>query len=95
MLIIKIVPLTLSPLCLVLLVRLGTYTEFVFHLFLQTHRETDRFVVGSGVQLAQSTSDQFHYRRTVFSSESQFRLKVGYILSKDETLWITLNIGLR
>jgi hypothetical protein len=51
-----IVPLTLSPSCLLSLVRLGAYTvsdipstagrlhsEFVLLLFLQAHRETDRF----------------------------------------------------
>ncbi len=35
----------------VLLVRLGGYSEFVRPLFLQTHRETDRFFSSSGVQL--------------------------------------------
>ena len=33
---------------------------------------------------------QFHYKRVVFSS--QFKSKVGNILSKAEALWITLNI---
>ena len=32
-------------------------------LFLQTHRETDRFFATSGVQFAQSDRDQFHYLR--------------------------------
>jgi hypothetical protein len=43
------------------------HSEFVCLLFLQDHRETDRFVAGSGVQIAQSTSDQFRYHRVVFS----------------------------
>ena len=43
------------------------HSEFVSLLFLQAHRETDRFLPASGVQLAQSTSGQFHYRRVVFS----------------------------
>ena len=32
------------------------HSEFVCLLFLQAHRETDRFFAGSGVQLTQSTS---------------------------------------
>jgi hypothetical protein len=32
------------------------HSEFVRLLFLQAHRETDRFFAASGVQLAQSTS---------------------------------------
>ena len=67
-----------------------SHSEFVRLLFLQAHRETDRFFAVSGVQLAQSTSDQFHYKRVVFSS--QFKPKVGNILAKTAALWITLNI---
>ena len=59
-------------------------------LFLQAHRETDRFFAASGVQLEQSTSDQFHYRHTVFSS--QLKSKVGNILTKAAALRIILNI---
>ncbi len=44
----------------------------------------------SGVQLAQSTSGQFHYHRSVFSSH--LKSKVGKILVKDAELWITHNI---
>jgi hypothetical protein len=44
------------------------HSEFVRLLFLQTHRETDRFFPASAVQLAQSTSGQFHFRRTVFGT---------------------------
>jgi len=33
------------------------HSEFVLLLFLQVHRETDRFFAASGVQLPQSTSD--------------------------------------
>ena len=36
------------------------HSEFVCLLFLQAHRETDRFFAASGVQLSQSTSGQFH-----------------------------------
>ena len=35
------------------------HSEFVRLLFLQDHRETDRFFAVSGVQLAQPTSGQF------------------------------------
>ena len=45
------------------------HSEFVRLLFLQAHRETDRFFAASGVQLAQSTSGQFQYRRAAFSSQ--------------------------
>ena len=63
------------------------HCEFVRLLFLQAHRETDRFLAASGVQLAQST---FHYRRAAFSS--QLKSKVGNILAKAATLRINLNI---
>ena len=59
-------------------------------LFVQAPRETDRFFAGSGVQLAQSDRDQFHYRRTAFSS--QLKSRVGDILAKAAALRITLNL---
>ena len=65
------------------------HSDFVFLLFLQDHRETDRFFVVSGVQVAQSTSGQFHYRRT---TSSHLKSKVENILTKTAGLWITLNI---
>jgi hypothetical protein len=40
--------------------------ELVCLVFLQTHRETDRFLADSGVQLPYST---FHFRRLLFSSQ--------------------------
>ncbi len=60
-------PLTLSPLCLLLLVGLGGYiVNLCAFYFLQAHREkTDRFFAASGVQLAQPNRGQFHYRRGV------------------------------
>jgi hypothetical protein len=66
------------------------HSEFVRLLFLQAHRETDRFFAASGVQLAQSNRGQFHYRRAAFSS--QLKSKVGNILAKASALRITLNI---
>jgi len=66
------------------------HSEFVLLLFLQDHRETDRFFAASGVQLVQSTSDQFHLHLSVFSSH--LKSKVGNILAKAASLRITLNI---
>ncbi len=64
--------------------------EFVRLLFLQTHRETDRFFPPSGVQSAQSTSGKFHFRRTVFPQE--IKGKVGLTLTKAVALHINLNL---
>ena len=61
--------------------------EFVSLPFLQAHRETDRFLADSGVQLAQTN---FHFRHMVFSSHLKSR--VGNILVKDAALRINLNI---
>ena len=65
------------------------HCEFVRLLFLRAHRETDCFFAASGVQLAQSTGGQFHYR-AAFSS--QLRSKVGNMLAKAAALRINLNI---
>ncbi len=64
------------------------HSEFVFLLFLQVHRETDRFF--TGVHLVQHHRDQFHYRRVVFSS--QIKSQIGNILAKVTSLQIILNI---
>ena len=66
------------------------HSEFVRLLFLQTHRETDRFFSTSGVQLAQTQRGMFHYRRAAFSSTLKSR--VGNILAKAAALRITLNL---
>jgi hypothetical protein len=50
------------------------HTEFVRLLFLQAHRETDRFFAASGVQSAQSTSGQFHFRRVSSLPSSKEKL---------------------
>jgi hypothetical protein len=63
------------------------HSEFVCLLILQSHRETDRFLAPSGVQVAQTN---FHFRRSVFIS--QLKSKVGHILVKSVTLRIMLNI---
>ena len=67
------------------------HSEFIRLLFLQGHRETDRFFADSGVQTAQSTSGGlFHIRRVVFLV--QFREKVGSTLAKAAALRVNLNI---
>ncbi len=55
------------------------HSEFVRLLFLQSHREPDRFFAGSGVQSAQFDSDQFHFRRAAFSAH--LKGKVGFTLA--------------
>ncbi len=64
--------------------------EFVRLLFLQAHRETDRFFAASGVQLAQTQRGMFHYRRAAFSA--QLKSKVGLALAKVAALRITRNL---
>jgi hypothetical protein len=67
------------------------YSEFIRILFLQAHRETDRFFSVSGVLSAQSDRGLFHYHRAAFSSVLKSR--VGNILAKAATLRINLNLG--
>ena len=84
-------PLTVSPFMPAVVGTSGRlHSEFVRLLFLQAHRETDRFFAASGVQLAQSTSGLCHYRRAAFSS--QFKSKVGSTLAKAAALRINLNL---
>jgi hypothetical protein len=64
--------------------------EFVRLLFLQPHRETDRFFAASGVQLAQTQRDMFHFRRAAFSH--QLKAKVCLTLTKASALRINLNL---
>ena len=66
------------------------HSEFVRLLFLQTHRETDRFFAASGVQLAQTDRGQFHFRRAAVSA--QLKSRVGLALAKAVGLRINLNI---
>ncbi len=67
------------------------HSEFVRLLFLQAHRETDRFFFEtSGVQLPQTQRDMFHYRRAAFSV--QLKRKVGLALVKAAALRINLNL---
>ena len=66
------------------------HSEFVRLLFLQAHRETDRFFPASGVQSAQSTSGMFTFHRVAFSSG--LKSKVGLALAKTADLRIVLNL---
>jgi hypothetical protein len=65
------------------------HSEFVRLLFLQAHRETDRFFAASGVQFAQTQCVMFHFRRSVFST--RLKAKVGSTLTKAAVLRINLN----
>ena len=67
------------------------HSEFIRLLFLQAHRETDRFFADSGVQPEQHTSGGiFTFKRAVFLS--QIKVKVGSTLAKAEALRVNLNI---
>jgi hypothetical protein len=66
------------------------HSEFVRLLFLQAHRETDRFFAVSGVQLGQTDRGQFHFRRTAFLS--QFKSRIVLSLAQAAALRITLNL---
>ena len=66
------------------------HSEFVRLLFLQAHRETDRFFAASGVQLAQTDRDQYHYHRAAVSS--QIKNRVVLTLTKTTVLRININI---
>ena len=66
------------------------HSEFIRLLFLQDHRETDRFFATSGVQPPPSDRGFFHYLRAVCSS--MLKSRVGNILAKAESLRVTLNL---
>jgi hypothetical protein len=66
------------------------HSEFVRLLFLQAHRETDRFFTSSGVLSAQSDRGFYHHRRAAVSV--QLKSKVGLVLAKAAGLRITLNL---
>jgi hypothetical protein len=66
------------------------HNDFVRLLFLQVHRETDRFFETSGVLSPESDRGFFHYHRVVFSV--QIKRKVGLTLPKETDLRITLNL---
>ena len=66
------------------------HSEVVCLLFLQDHRETDRFLVPSGVQFTKHDRGLFHFLRVVFSS--QFKSKVDNTVVMVETLRVILKI---
>ncbi len=66
------------------------HSEFVRLLFLQAHRETDRFFAASGVLSSQSDCGLYHYHRAAVST--QLKSKVGLALAKAAALRITLNL---
>ncbi len=66
--------------------------EFIRLLFLQAHRETDRFFAASGVQSAQSNlgSSYFHFRRAAFSG--LLKSKCVNIIAKASVFRVNLNL---
>ena len=67
------------------------HSEFIRLLFLQDHRETDRFFAASGVQPAQHTSGGiFTFKRGTFLT--QIKAKVGSSLGKVADMCVNLNI---
>ncbi len=65
------------------------HSDFIRLLFLQAHRETDRFFTVSGVQLAQSNMwGFFHFHHEAFSS--MLKSRVGLILVKAVALRINI-----
>ncbi len=53
------------------------HSEFVRLLFLQAHRETDRFFTASGVLPAQSDRGFYHYNQIVDSTTTSVRLSLS------------------
>ena len=66
------------------------HSEFIRLLFLQAHRETDRFFAASGVQLAQHNSGLFHFHRATYSAH--LKSKCGNLLAKAAALRVNLNL---
>ncbi len=66
------------------------HSEFIRLLFLQAHRETDRFFTTSEVQVAQHNSGLLHFHLTTYSA--QFKSKCGNLLAKTAGLRINLNL---
>jgi hypothetical protein len=66
------------------------HSEFVRLLFLQAHRETDRFFAASGVQLPETQRGMFHFHHASFSA--QLKSKVDSTLTKATVLRININI---
>jgi hypothetical protein len=67
------------------------HSEFIRILFLQAHRETDRFFAAAEVMSSQSDRGFFHYRRAAFSS--MLKSRVGNILQTSRLLTSSLSLG--
>ena len=65
-------------------------SEFIRLLFLQAHRETDRFFAASGVHPAQSNRGTFHFKRVAFLG--QVKTKIDSSLDKAAALRVNLNV---
>jgi hypothetical protein len=68
------------------------HSDFIRLLFLQAHRETDRFFAASGVQSTQSNlgTTYFHFRRAAVLNH--LKSKCGLLLAKSSPLRVTLNL---
>ena len=66
------------------------HSQFIRLLFLQSHRETDRFFAASGVQSAQSNRGTLHFKSAAFLG--QLKAKSGSILAKAAARRVNLNI---
>ena len=67
------------------------HSEFIRLLFLQAHRETDRFFAASGVQPAQHTSGGLYtHKRGAFLA--QLKSRIGTTLAKAAAMRVNLNI---
>ncbi len=68
------------------------HSDFIRLLFLQVHRETDRFFAASGVQSAQSNlgTTYFHFHHSAVLN--QLKSKCGLLLAKASALRVTLNL---
>jgi hypothetical protein len=75
---------TISFMSTIVLTSGRLHGEFVRILFLQAHRETDRFFAPSGVQLTQHNRGGFHYHRSAFSR--QIKTKTDSNLPKASVL---------
>jgi hypothetical protein len=88
-----ITPLTLYPLCRLLLVRLGGYIANFsdFYSYRLIGKLTAFLHLQEFCQINQTVDSYFHYHRTAFSV--QLKRKVGLTLVKESVLRITLNLG--
>jgi hypothetical protein len=65
----------------------GLNSEFVRLLFLLAHRETGRFFATSGLQLAQSDRDQFHFCSSQIQYRHMVTEKIIFIFYYESIKW--------